>query len=320
MQKGARAFARAVLVAAALHFAGLLLFNEGFFLTRVELPHKSSCAEPPRDNAHAATKSNSEKRTASTHGGCWTRPRFKRAVVLVIDALRYDFAAWDPDAEYRDAQRPFENKMPAIRDLLMLRPAHSMLVPFFADPPTTTMQRLKGIVTGGLPTFMEIKDDVARAIVPELFFVGESWLERYRSLNEAMEVNYRACRGLEGSAIVALLWSMASMSYFFATGHESFFNKLHYASPFVGFDEYEYFRGGLMMGSNTFGVYMACRSIVMTAFVAAERRHLMVWAIFAPKYVFDGVTLLVVDVVTLLLTAKLVFSKDGNSTKSAPTT
>lgn len=113
--------------------------------------------------------------------------------------------------------------------------------------------------------------------------------------------------------------SLVATQAFFATGHESSFNKLHYASPFVGFDEYEYFRGAAMLGLNTFGTYVAAAALAtgarqrralllalsakaatMVAFVALERRHLMVWAIFAPKYVFDGVALLVANAALLL--------------------
>lgn len=37
-------------------------------------------------------------------------------------------------------------------------------------------------------------------------------------------------------------------------------------------------------------------STASTAFVMYARRHLMVWALFAPKFVFDGVSLLLTDV------------------------
>jgi phosphatidylinositol glycan class O len=33
----------------------------------------------------------------------------------------------------------------------------------------------------------------------------------------------------------------------------------------------------------------AFRTLLTTVCVAIQRRHLMVWAIFAPKFVFDGV-------------------------------
>jgi phosphatidylinositol glycan class O len=141
------------------------------------------------------------------------------------------------------------------------------------------------------------------------------------------QVSQRSC--------ASYLWlvvtiSSLSMSWFFATGHESAFNKLHYASPFVGFDEFGYYRGAFMMGANTFGVFVlavpllaafaavnndtknanafmlnafafcqALRAVVMVGFVAAERRHLMVWAIFAPKFVFDCCSLFVVQAACL---------------------
>jgi len=148
-------------------------------------------------------------------------------------------------------------------------------------------------------------------------------------------VKHVAQKDLASYIWILITWSSLSMSFFFATGHESSFNKLHYASPFVGFDEFGYYRGAIMMGFNTFGSYIiivmllplvikkkipkminkpfakseivfilsilfsmcqCLRAIVMTGFVAIERRHLMVWAIFAPKYIFDVVTLLVVEV------------------------
>ena len=46
--------------------------------------------------------------------------------------------------------------MPYIRDLLLTQPANARLFKFIADPPTTTMQRLKALTTGSLPTFIDI--------------------------------------------------------------------------------------------------------------------------------------------------------------------
>ena len=150
-----------------LYFGGILYFNKCFFLTRVELKNKSSCDKVP------SIKGNGDgngRNRSKVQGECWHEQRFKRAIVIVIDALRYDFAAWDPDLEN---VQPFENKLVAIRDLLLSKPGNSLLVPFYADPPTTTMQRLKGMVTGGLPTFMEIKDDVASEGKRNMTFMGD---------------------------------------------------------------------------------------------------------------------------------------------------
>ncbi len=49
---------------------------------------------------------------------------------------------------------------------------------------------------------------------------------------------------------------------------------------------------------------MSCRTLTAfaaTASAAVQRRHLMVWALFAPKFVFEAVTLLVCDAVLVLM-------------------
>jgi len=143
-----------------LQLSGILFYKEGFFLTRVELPERSVCEDIPKWRNDGVPSDRA----------CWTKEHhtFKRAIVIVIDALRYDFAAWDDSLTH---ERFFENKLVAIRDALISKPLNSLLVPFYADPPTTTMQRLKGIVTGGLPTFLEIKDDVAAKEITEDNFI-----------------------------------------------------------------------------------------------------------------------------------------------------
>ena len=42
---------------------------------------------------------------------------------------------------------------------MIKKPKNSRLYRFVADPPTVTMQRLKGLTTGGLPTFIDFKDN-----------------------------------------------------------------------------------------------------------------------------------------------------------------
>ena len=53
---------------------------------------------------------------------------------------------------------------------------------------------------------------------------------------------------------------------------------------------------------------MSCRTLTAcaaTASAAIQRRHLMVWALFAPKFVFEAVTLLVCDAVLVLMAVML---------------
>ncbi|OWZ20857.1 GPI ethanolamine phosphate transferase [Phytophthora megakarya] len=113
----------------ALHAAALYLFTTGFFLTRFEVSDR-----------------------------CWMPRRFRRVVFVVIDALRFDFAATGSSAQRSTF---YSDRLPILNETLIREPEHALLLKFVADPPTMTMQRLKGLTTGSLPTFLDIKDNMA---------------------------------------------------------------------------------------------------------------------------------------------------------------
>jgi len=95
-------------------------------------------------------------------------------VLLIIDALMFDFAEYDPDNKQPLA---YQNKMPVFRDLLKAKPKNSRLFKFIADPPTTTMQRLKGLTTGSLPTFIDAGSNFASSEINEDNFLDQ--ISRY---------------------------------------------------------------------------------------------------------------------------------------------
>ena len=77
--------------------------------------------------------------------------RFDKAIVLFVDALRFDFIFTSHTTP------PKQNDyfgLPSIESLLKQR-AHARLFKFIADPPTTTMQRIKALMSGTLPTFID---------------------------------------------------------------------------------------------------------------------------------------------------------------------
>lgn len=159
-----------------LHTAAFLSFNKGFLLTRIELNDQSTCQDSP--DLFALLEINSTvtgKHEEQIAGTCWTEyPKYDRVILIVIDALKYDFAWWKDDVDKEFSQPPaFQNKLPAIRDLLRQAPSQCFLSPFFSDPPTTTLQRLKGITTGGLPTFIEFKDDFSK----DMFITEDNFIK-----------------------------------------------------------------------------------------------------------------------------------------------
>ncbi|CAJ0596234.1 unnamed protein product [Cylicocyclus nassatus] len=86
---------------------------------------------------------------------CWMQRQYKRIVVILVDALRYDFLI---PLEHSAPKSFYRGHMPGVKKLLA-RGAQIGL--FLADPPTTTLQRIKAITTGTLPTFIDAGDNFA---------------------------------------------------------------------------------------------------------------------------------------------------------------
>eukprot|EP00117_Sycon_ciliatum_P026340 scpid39013/ scgid21643/ GPI ethanolamine phosphate transferase 3; Phosphatidylinositol-glycan biosynthesis class O protein len=133
---------------------GTCIFLSGFLLKRTVLPDFSAC------------------RNGSGKPGCLLPKRFSRAVLLIIDALRFDFVVSDHNINAEESL-PYMNKMPIIEATVEERPNNAKLFKFIADPPTTTMQRLKGLTTGSLPTFVDAGSNFASSSITE-----DSWLHQ----------------------------------------------------------------------------------------------------------------------------------------------
>lgn len=111
---------------AVLQLIGVGFFTLGFLLLRQVLPEVADCS-----------------------AGC-VEPTFDRAILLVVDALRFDFVI---PVEEPLANPYYHNNLGVLHRLALLD--RGLLLKFMADPPTTTLQRLKGLTTGLLPTFID---------------------------------------------------------------------------------------------------------------------------------------------------------------------
>ncbi|QIX01812.1 hypothetical protein AMS68_007329 [Peltaster fructicola] len=140
------------------HAIGIYLFCSGFLLSRLVLEHRSQCAQPPAELL-------GNHKPGSIETGCWHPKTFDKAVVIVIDALRYDFTIpFKPDNE---VTHHFHNALPILYDTSIKEPHNAFLRPFIADPPTTTLQRLKGLTTGSLPTLIDAGSNFAGTAIDE---------------------------------------------------------------------------------------------------------------------------------------------------------
>lgn len=126
----------------SLHLAGVYLFTRGFLLTRMALTDISTCSAEP----------------------CTHLPTHDRVVLLIIDALRFDFVTPDPPVPISSYHH---NILTLPRELTARSPSQSFLFHTFSDPPTATLQRIKGITTGSLPTFIDVSSNFGGSAIEE---------------------------------------------------------------------------------------------------------------------------------------------------------
>ncbi len=163
--------------------ASTLLQNEiGLSESNIEYLYKYGILSKHSTDNH---KNNDNGSNLSTSNGCWMTKRIDSMAIVVIDALRFDFAlqhlpkSIGARLQYED-QNAKKNMNDSERkhstskntDLPSSR-GQSQLYKFVADPPTVTMQRLKGLTTGGLPTFADISGSFGGANVDE-----DSWVQQ----------------------------------------------------------------------------------------------------------------------------------------------
>ncbi|XP_076906636.1 GPI ethanolamine phosphate transferase 3-like [Bidens hawaiensis] len=135
-----------------VHCIAIFLFINGFLLTRTELPHYSHCSDVSQSPCgHDDTKT------------CWTKPAVHRIIIIVLDALRFDFVA--PSTFFQE-KKPWMDKLQVLHKLASEK-SNARIFKAIADPPTTSLQRLKGLTTGGLPTFIDIGNSFGAPAIAE---------------------------------------------------------------------------------------------------------------------------------------------------------
>nr|POE53427.1 gpi ethanolamine phosphate transferase 3 [Quercus suber] len=140
----------------------IYLFCSGFLLSRLVLPHRSECSIPPIE-----LQSLTGHTPGSLEQGCWYPKSFDKAVIILIDALRYDFTVPFQPQSGDELPHHFHNALPVLYEIAVQEPQNAFLRPFIADPPTTTLQRLKGLMTGTLPTFIDAGSNFAGTAIDE---------------------------------------------------------------------------------------------------------------------------------------------------------
>ncbi|XP_065581695.1 GPI ethanolamine phosphate transferase 3-like [Artemia franciscana] len=108
---------------------GIVFFCRGFLLQKVSTPDTNNLP--------------------TYHG----KPMWGQVVLFIIDAMKYDFMS--------------HTGLNEIYTFSKQNTSHSRLYNFVADPPTTTLQRLKSMTTGTFPTFIEAAFNFGGAEIKE---------------------------------------------------------------------------------------------------------------------------------------------------------
>ncbi|XP_026341747.2 GPI ethanolamine phosphate transferase 2 isoform X1 [Ursus americanus] len=170
MRLGSGTFAACCVVIEVL---GVALFLRGFFPAPVRSSSRTEHqAEPPAPEPSAGASSN------------WTKlppPLFRKVVIMLIDGLRDDFVFGSKGVKY----------MPYTTYLVEKGASHSFVAE--AKLPTVTMPRIKALMTGSLPGFIDVvrnlnspallEDNVitqAKAAGKRMIFYGdETWVKLF---------------------------------------------------------------------------------------------------------------------------------------------
>lgn len=124
-----------------IHLSGLYLFTGGFLLSRVALDATNECKECTLGT--------------TVH---------KKAVIIIIDSLRFDFISPIPPT----VSDPYHHNILTLpAQITEEKPDRSLLYNAYSDPPTATLQRIKGLTTGSLPTFVDIGSNFGGSAILE---------------------------------------------------------------------------------------------------------------------------------------------------------
>ncbi|KAI9298769.1 hypothetical protein K502DRAFT_322595 [Neoconidiobolus thromboides FSU 785] len=149
---------------------GSRFFKDGFLLTRVTLDNETVDL-----------------------GSSKIEPKFTKSIIVLIDALKYEFISEAKDSEGKLIKdKEYLNQFEKVNELLSEKD-NNLLFKFIADAPTTTLQRIKGLTTGSLPTFIDAganfnggnitEDNIISQLVnnnKSIAFLGDdTWLSLY---------------------------------------------------------------------------------------------------------------------------------------------
>ncbi|KAG7660734.1 LAS21 [[Candida] subhashii] len=141
------------IVITLLNIGGLLIFLRGFFPAKTVLPGY---------NEFTTTAP-----SPFLHNG---KPQFDKVIVMVVDAMRSDFCFSETHSHFEFLHS-------------LINQGHAIPFTAYSNPPTVTLPRLKGITTGGTPSFLDAilnvhEDDTSQGLNQD------SWIYQFKKMKK----------------------------------------------------------------------------------------------------------------------------------------
>ncbi len=137
---------------ASLFSFGLVFFTRGFLLVRIEIGNHSDAeffSQTEKVESFDRFGTSRMTKDQLLTSGNWLK--FDKALLIVIDSLRYDFILHNSNVTSSNSKH-YQNKFTNLQKLMTESAENARAFKFIADPPTITVQRLKGLTTGNRVT------------------------------------------------------------------------------------------------------------------------------------------------------------------------
>ena len=85
--------------------------------------------------------------------------------MIILDGIRYDLV----DGSKINSQNKYNLQLQIFQKWIKQNPTNSLLLESYADLPTVTMQRVKAMMIGDIPQFIEISNNFNAQRVKKIF-------------------------------------------------------------------------------------------------------------------------------------------------------
>ncbi|KAI3406388.2 LAS21 [Candida oxycetoniae] len=161
------------LVISLANILGFVIFLKGFFPTKKVLPGFGTFYETEEANSTSALDPAASVSAASPFLDENGLPKYNKFILMVVDAMRSDFC-FGKDSEFTFLQS-------------LIYQGNAIPFTAYSNPPTVTLPRLKGITTGGTPSFLDailnVADDYDNS---QSLFTSDSWVHQFKQQNKSI--------------------------------------------------------------------------------------------------------------------------------------